>query len=266
MSQCACGCGRDVEQHDGRGRRAVYANAACRKRDERKRKSDVTKLNGDVTEILNQITTGDSRELAKRIPDGSIDLIFTDPPYPKEYLALYGWLAQEAQRVLKPGGFLLTYAGNMYLHEVMMSLGHHLTYFWHYIALDSGPGTVVWNKRTVARHKSILAYSSGSGKPRCNTLGVWNGSGKDKKYHSWGQDEQTARYYIDCFTSPYQLVWEPFAGGGTTCVVCRQIERNFIGFELDEKAATKARKRLDTIQMPLPELRASQLSLVEEVS
>lgn len=29
---------------------------------------------------LNQITTGDSRELIKAIPDSSIDLIFCDPP------------------------------------------------------------------------------------------------------------------------------------------------------------------------------------------
>lgn len=32
-------------------------------------------------EYLNQIVTGDARELAKRIPDESVDLIFTDPIY-----------------------------------------------------------------------------------------------------------------------------------------------------------------------------------------
>ena len=52
------------------------------------------------------VYTGDARHLALDIPDGSIDLIFTDPPYSKKYLPLYGWLAFMAERILKPGGFL----------------------------------------------------------------------------------------------------------------------------------------------------------------
>jgi hypothetical protein len=32
----------------------------------------------------NSIVTGDCRELSRAIPDHSIDLIFTDPPYLKE--------------------------------------------------------------------------------------------------------------------------------------------------------------------------------------
>ena len=43
---------------------------------------------------MNEIITGDARELAKDIPDNSIDLIFTDPPYAKEYIPLYGWLSK----------------------------------------------------------------------------------------------------------------------------------------------------------------------------
>lgn len=31
--------------------------------------------------LLNSIVTGDARELAKKLPDGSIDLIVMDPPY-----------------------------------------------------------------------------------------------------------------------------------------------------------------------------------------
>ncbi|MBV9691668.1 MAG: hypothetical protein JO202_18380 [Ktedonobacteraceae bacterium] len=239
----------------------LYCSDRCRKRANRdKRKQEtLSRLQG----LLDQVVTGDSRELVKLLPENSVDLIFTDPPYPKEYLPLYGWLAKEAARVLKPGGFLLTYAGNMYLHEVMMSLGQHLTYFWSYIALDSGQGTVVWPRKTVARHKAILAYSKGPGKPRCNTLDVWNGSGKDKHYHSWGQDVTTARYYIDCFSRRGHVVLEPFTGGGTTCVASKLIDRSFIGFEIDERQAEIARERLATMQLPLFDVSVSQLSLEE---
>lgn len=37
----------------------------------------------------------------------SVDLIFTDPPYEKKSLHLYGDLAQCAARWLKPGGLLM---------------------------------------------------------------------------------------------------------------------------------------------------------------
>jgi hypothetical protein len=45
------------------------------------------------------------------IPDSSIDLIFTDPLYRREYLPLYANLAEVADRVLKVGGSLVTYIG-----------------------------------------------------------------------------------------------------------------------------------------------------------
>ena len=57
----------------------------------------------------NGIYTGDARELAKEIPDESVDLIFTDPPYKKQFQYLYEWLPGEAARVLKQDGFVLCY-------------------------------------------------------------------------------------------------------------------------------------------------------------
>ncbi len=212
--------------------------------------------------MINTITTGDARELAKAIPDESIDLIFTDPPYPKEYLPLYEWLAEEAARVLKPGGFLLTYAGNVHKYDVMMALGHtQLTYFWDYITLHAGMGTMVWNRKTVARHKSILAFVKGDGKPRTAVLGLWTGTGSDKRYHTWGQDESTARYYIDCFSSSRDIVWDPFCGGGTTPAVCKVLNRQFIAFEVDPDTADIARKRLETVQPLLMPEEMEQLAL-----
>ncbi|TSC77796.1 MAG: DNA modification methylase [Parcubacteria group bacterium Gr01-1014_33] len=39
------------------------------------------------------------------------------------------------------------------------------------------------------------------------------------------------------------LVLDPFAGVGTTFVVCRQLKRNFIGFEIDQNLVTISHKR-----------------------
>ncbi len=216
---------------------------------------------------MNHILTGDARELSLSIPDESIDLIFTDPPYPPEYLPLYGWLAKEAKRVLKPDGFLLTYSGCLWKDQVMYQLGQHLTFFWDYIIVHAGSSQLLLHRFTQANYKSILAYvnkCSGQPRPRRIVQGLWTSPHQDKRFHAWGQDETTARYYIDCFSSPGDVIWEPFTGGGTTPYVCKQLGRQFIAFEIDPLQATIARKRLETTQPLLMPEEIPQLELMLE--
>jgi len=115
----------------------------------------------------------------------------------------------------------------------------------------------------VARYKSILAYrrrGSSAMPPAGSILGAFDVvDGYDKRFHRWGQSERTARYLIDCFSRPGDLVLDPFVGGGTTPYVCSRMGRRFIGFEIDPQAAEVARARVAGWQ-PLPQ----QLSLLEE--
>jgi DNA modification methylase len=219
-----------------------------------------------MSSFRNEIITGDARELAKSIPDNSVDLIFTDPPYPKEFLPLYGWLAQEAARVLKPGGFLLTYVGAMRKYEVMLLLGKHLSFFSDYVSLEFGHVSMVHPRKLACMHKSILAFSKGNGMPRKYVYSVWKSTIEDKRYHSWGQNVSTASYYINCFSKPGDTVWEPFAGGGTTCYACKQLERDFIAFEIDAATAEIAQQRLATVQPLLMPEEVQYLDLWEELA
>jgi len=197
---------------------------------------------------MNEIITGDARLLSSSIPDNSIDLIFTDPPYLREYIPLYGWLAQEAQRALKPGGFCLAYAGVYWKAQVLADMSKHLDYFWDFVSTNLGHAPIMWQRKIISRHKSILAFSKGRGLPRCNVMSLWSTGVQDKRFHVWGQDESTARYYIDCFSSSGDTIWEPFTGGGTTLVACKVLDRNFIAYEIDPDAAAIARARLQTVQ------------------
>lgn len=65
---------------------------------------------------LNQIYTGDARELAKAIPDESVDLIFTDPVYDR--IDDYQWLAETAARLLKPNSACLVWIANPRILQV----------------------------------------------------------------------------------------------------------------------------------------------------
>jgi DNA modification methylase len=188
----------------------------------------------------------------QRLPvaDNSIDLIFTDPPYHRKYIHLYSWLSAEAARVLKPGGFCLAMAGGMLLNENMRSLEEHLTWFWNYEVFMREVSTVIWPKRTVARNKPIIALSKGPGMPRCNVLSSLQGGGNDKRYHRWGQDVESARYFIDCFSKPGDIVLDPFVGGGTTIIASELIERRAVGFDVDLPAVQGSQTRLRNTEIP----------------
>jgi len=201
---------------------------------------------------LDSIITGDARELAAAIPDESVDLIFTDPPYHKQHLPLFGWLGKFAQRVLKPSGFLLTYCGNAYKNVVIRQIDDSgLLFFWDYQTVDY-PAVMVWDRWTTAQTKSVLAYRKTAGsKPRTTVLGLWRGTGQDKLYHAWGQDESSARYYVDCFSLLGETVVDPFIGGGSTAAACYVVGRHWLGFEIDADTAELARQRMTTAQPPL---------------
>ena len=214
-------------------------------------------------EYKNQIVTGDAQELAKRIPDESVDLIFTDPPYSKEYWYLYEWLTVIASRVLKPSGFLLTYAGPYWKADVMKRLNEHLDYFWDFILMHKGNTTILWTRRIISRYKSILAYVLKDSKalPRTNVIGLIPGEGSSKNFHHWGQGKRPATLLIDCFSRPNDIVVDFMAGAGTFVAVCKELGRNYIAFEIDPDTAELARERVRTTQPPLFVIEPEQLEL-----
>ncbi len=198
-----------------------------------------------------RIEEGNCQILAETLPDRSVDLIFTDPPYLKEYLYLYDWLVSVTPRILKPDGFLAMYVGVYHLANVIKIVGDRLDYFLELVIFGSGYGSMMWNRKAIGRHKSILLYRpiGGTAMPRCQIVSLFNGSGSDKRYHAWGQDEASARYYIDCLSKPGDLVLDPFCGGGTTAAMCKVLNRDCVSYEVDPATARIA--RVDMEQMPL---------------
>jgi DNA modification methylase len=67
-------------------------------------------------QFINQLIAGDCSEVLQKLPDNSIDLIFTSPPYADQRKRTYGGIsadnyvewymprAEQFLRVLKPGG------------------------------------------------------------------------------------------------------------------------------------------------------------------
>lgn len=62
--------------------------------------------------------------------------------------------------------------------------------------------------------------------------------------HPTQKPEVLVQRCIAASTDTLDLVVDPFSGSGTTAVVCKRMDRNFIGFELDAEYVEASRKRL----------------------
>src|SRR5688572_1466236 len=94
------------------------------------------------------------------LPTVAFDVIVTDPPYPREFLPLYGDLARFAAAALPDGGSLLTMAGQSYLPDVLDLLGQHLTYHWCVAFTTPGAqATQIWPRHVITFWKPVLWFT-----------------------------------------------------------------------------------------------------------
>lgn len=62
--------------------------------------------------------------------------------------------------------------------------------------------------------------------------------------HSAAFPEDLPAWFIRLFTQEQDTVLDPFTGSGTTAISAKQLNRNYIGIEINEEYCKKARKRL----------------------
>lgn len=184
---------------------------------------------------------GDCRELLCELKH--VDMIWTDPPYPVEYLPLYGTLATHAARLLPNTGHCFAYCGQSYLPEVMRLLGEHLEYNWTICCEHRGPKTNVWARGVRSMWKPILWYRRRPlTAPDIQVLDRVH-SRRDKVDHEWAQGEEGGLIMEACIV-PGGVVLDPFMGTGTTLRVARSHGRRGIGIDVEERCCELAAKRL----------------------
>ena len=207
---------------------------------------------------MGEVHLGDMNDLGKQIPADSIDLIFTDPAYVKDqYQEAYANLAELALRVLKPNGFLITYAPQTHLDEIMDMLrytgtwlyGGKLQYFWIIESLNEGQSTAKNHQRNaICLHKPILVFQKAhegeplKGSRRCFS-DVVRGR-RQKKFHPWQQSIHDVLGIISRFMDPGEILLDPYAGTGTSLIAANLLGMDWIGFEIDPKTHAIAVREL----------------------
>ncbi|WOX55078.1 MULTISPECIES: DNA-methyltransferase [unclassified Methanoculleus] len=186
------------------------------------------------------------------LPDDSVNLIFTDPPYlGKTYEQAYSTLARHAPRILKSSGFLVMYCPQFYLNRIMHIFedAPGLSYFWTVAQLNSGAKTVVWARKVICGWKPILIYQKPPITPvETIFLDVVSGA-RAKQFHQWEQSIQEPLHLLSRLTQPGDLVLDPYAGSGTSLLAAKLLNLSYLGYEIDPLAYETARARLQ--QEPL---------------
>lgn len=202
------------------------------------------------------IRHGDFREVLEDIEPGSVDAIITDPPYPRQFWdpyegeSVYEGLARLAARVLRPNGVMAVMTGTRLemLDNVDLQMGRHMRRRHRAVYLTPGQRWRDQNERVATGYKPILIFSHPDADDvRWINDDVFTSSGtneQDTRFHHWGQSESGFASLVERLTEPGQLVLDPFLGGGTTAVVCRDLGRRFVGCDIDAAHVTTSRERV----------------------
>lgn len=203
----------------------------------------------------NNIYCGDCLELMKSMPDKSVDLILTDPPYGMNYKSnhyKYGqnpheeikgdseypaWLIGEAKRIARKAVFSFCRWDN--LAEV-----------------EKPKSFIVWQKNNWTagdlKHEygrmweGILFYPMEKHEfvKRPPDVIKFDRISSTHLQHPTQKPTEICKWLILNNSEDRDIVFDPFMGSGTTCVAAKELGRRYIGIDIEQKYVDIARERL----------------------
>lgn len=222
------------------------------------------------------IRQGDCLELMKDIPDESIDLVVTDPPYKivqggctNKAVRLKGsnqeqlkkgtlfnnnsikfneWIP-EVYRVLKNNSHCYIMSNDRNINELLNiceKVGFKLL------------NILVWGKskhspnRYYLKNCEFIVFLRKGKAKNINNMGTKQLlliDNVENKNHPSEKPIKLMEILIKNSSNEKDIVLDPFLGSGTTGVACVNTNRNFIGIELDEKYFKIAKERIEKISL-----------------
>jgi modification methylase len=232
----------------------------------------------------NKIYNIDCIEGLKQLPDNSIDLIITSPPYNKGYWSRnrnvnngfktkvrhisYGdfddnlehndYVKQQTEfikeclRVLKQDGSLFyNHKDILFDHKTI-----HPTYVYDFPLKQ----IIVWNQKNTPSLDKTYFYPINEyiywlkkdkeskvyfdRKQAKHQKSIWEISRDTKNNHPAPFPEQLVENIILSASKENATILDPFMGSGTTALVAKRNKRNYIGFELNKDYCELAQKRI----------------------
>lgn len=216
---------------------------------------------------INKIYNEDCLEGIKRISDGSIDLIVTDPPYcvgvtsngwKGTYLdnnmirPFFNQLVREWERVLKE-------ESEIYINTDWRSYPFLYPIVQKYFTMRN---LIVWDYERLKAGNfyrysyELIIYATKGGRKRRFYAGerdVWrikpiNYTNVKTKLHQVQKPVELIEKMITNSSEERDTVLDCFIGSGTTAIACLNLNRQFVGFEIDENYYEIANRRIEEAQ------------------
>lgn len=217
----------------------------------------------------------DCIKVMKDIPDESVDLILTDPPYKMNHstggctnmemknkwngnikagnivvdfntdIKFYTWIP-EIFRILKPKSHCYIFCNDKNIQEMLNELekaGFKESNLLVWVKNNATP-----NRYYMKNVEFVIFCYKGGAKPITNmgskcAVSVNNIHGKNKLHPTEKPVELLSSYILNS-TNENDVVFDPFMGSGSTGVACINNGRNFIGIEIDKRYFDIAKKRI----------------------
>lgn len=230
-----------------------------------------------------RVYVGDCLALMREIPDGTVPMIWTDPPYghanqdgdlasarvgvkgarqrgaepiaqdrPEDYEPLIRGFLDGASRILRPDSCCCCCCGgggpSPTFARLSSWLDETLSFFhavvWDKSAAGNGLG---WRYRRNYEFVMVAHRKGGSLRWSEDSAAIPNivrTPPVRERVHPNEKPVALIRQFLEVHTEPGDLVLDPFAGSGVTGEAAIQLGREFLGFEIDPKWAAVANERL----------------------
>ena len=209
---------------------------------------------------------GNCIDIMKHFPENEIDLIITDPPYGiavnkmgftnaggKKFgnaVAEKSYFKNFDDRKISKAFFDLML--KISKNQIIWGGNYYIDYLYPTRCM------LVWYKRDGLPIRSFAdceiawtSFDKNSMVFNCR----WDGFIRDSKEKKTGHPTQKAlevfKWCVNEFSKPYELILDPFIGSGTTAVACEEMNRKWIGIELDKNYCEIIKQRLLDIQLSL---------------
>ena len=192
----------------------------------------------------------------KLLPDKSIDLILTDPPYGKKAdKGTNGFGAAKNRRYA--GGWDKEAPPQEVFNEMFRVAKNLIIFGGNYFGNLLPPSNcwIFWDKKGDIAFQNPFAdgeliYTTFK-KPVKRIVFHQQGfitDSKDKRYHPTQKPTELVQSLLEMFSEPGQVICDPFLGSGTTAIAAVNTGRHYIGYEIDPGYFQICCDRLDEVE------------------
>lgn len=210
---------------------------------------------------------GDCLELMKDIPDKSIEIAFTSPPYNRkrndkyknyndtleDYFGFLCNFTDELIRITKNYVFVNLQKNYYNKKDIFEYIGKYAEKIVEIIIWEKTNPMPASGKNITNAYEMFIVLSNTPLKSNTtytkNTITSSVNSDTTLKEHRAVMKQEISDYFIEKFTNENDIIVDPFMGTGTTGVSCKKYNRNFIGIEIDEEYYNIAKERIEKISL-----------------